>query len=314
MYARSFAFLIAVMSFTRTAAADDTSVCIAASEAGQSLRDKQALLEAREKFATCSRDVCPRPIRADCMQQRDAVEAAMPSVVLRAKDTRGEDAIDVKVFCDGAVLATQLDGRARPVNPGAHVFRFEIQGVPPFERKVVVGEGEKNRLVVGDAPRETPPSNPSATPNDKATTPTSPDDGSTSASPGGGANEAAGRAGAHGLSIPGLIVGGIGVAATIPMAILWISGAGDVKQMRDTCAPSAGGSGCAASRIRFGSDPIDSRRCLSWSVCRRHRDRRHSPFDSRRWNDRDCAVRPGRDADRSDALPGGGLVSALAHF
>src|SRR5580700_2222690 len=117
------------------AAADDTSDCIAASEAAQSLRDRRALLEARDQLAVCSRDVCPAPIRSDCIQQRSEVDAAMPSVVLRAKDARAEDMVDVRVLCDGVVVATQEDGKALAVDPGAHTFRFEAQGVPPVERK-----------------------------------------------------------------------------------------------------------------------------------------------------------------------------------
>jgi hypothetical protein len=236
--------ILAGLAVARAAAADDTSACIAASEAAQSMRDRRELLEAREKFAACSRDVCPRPVRADCMQQRTEVDAAIPTVVLRAKDARGEDAVDVKVFCDGAVLATQLDGKARPVNPGAHTFRFEIDGVAPFERKVVVGEGEKNRLVVGEAPHEAAPPN-SEVPGAQPSTSAGPVEVPANPTP----SEAAADASGHALSIPGLIAGGIGVAATIPMAILWVSGTNAVHQMRGTCAPAAGGAGCDASRV-----------------------------------------------------------------
>lgn len=237
-----FSCLLASVGVASTSAADDTSTCIAASEAGQSLRDRRALIEAREKFAACSRDVCPRPVRADCMQQRNEVDAAIPSVVVRAKDARGEDAVDVKVLCDGAAFATQLDGKARPLNPGAHTFRFELEGIAPFERKVVVAEGEKNRLVLGEAPREPAPTHGAEIPGTPAeTTAATPSAEPPSETPSGTE--------ARGLSIPGLIAGGIGVAATVPMAIFWLSGTGDVRQMRDTCAPSAGGSGCPASRV-----------------------------------------------------------------
>lgn len=232
------------LAVVRAAAADDTSACIAASEAGQSMRDRRELLEAREKFAACSRDVCPRPVRVDCMQQRTEVDAAIPTVVLRAKDGRGEDAVDVKVSCDGTVLAAQLDGKARPVNPGAHTFRFEITGIAPFERKVVVGEGEKNRLVVGEAPREAAPPR-TEVPGTEPSTSIGPAEPSAATVPSEPPTDASGR----GLSIPGLIAGAIGVAATVPMTILWLSGTGDIHQMKDTCAPSAGGAGCPASRV-----------------------------------------------------------------
>lgn len=215
--------LLALVSASSPAFADDTSDCIAASEAAQSLRDRQSLLEARERLAVCSRDVCPGPIRADCLRERAEVDAAMPSIVFRAKDAHGEDAVDVKVFCDGDPLAAHLDGKALPVNPGAHTFRFEAPGEPPVERKVVIVEGEKNRLVVADVvpvagPVVSIPEAPAVRPSGR-------------------------------LSIPGLVVGGIGVAAVVPMAVFWALGTSDIRQMRDTCAPSVGGTGCSADRV-----------------------------------------------------------------
>jgi hypothetical protein len=219
--------VLALATVAPQAAADSTSDCIAASEAAQSLRDRRALLAARDKLAVCSRDVCPGPIRSDCIEQRGEVDSAMPSVVLRAKDALAEDLVDVKVLCDGVVLATQVDGKALAVDPGAHTFRFEARGLPPVERKLVIGEGEKNRLVVAELVSEAPVV-PVPTP---AETPAEPPEG-----------------GSH-LWIPGLVVGAVGVAATIPMAVLWLSSTSDVRQMKDTCAPSAGGAGCSADRV-----------------------------------------------------------------
>jgi hypothetical protein len=219
--------VLALATVAPQAAADNTSDCIAASEAAQSLRDRRALLAARDKLAVCSRDVCPGAIRADCIQQRAEVDSAMPSVVFQAKDARAEDLVDVKVLCDGVVLANQVDGKALAVDPGAHTFRFEAEGLPPVERKLVIGEGEKDRLVVAELVAQAPPV-PAAPP---AAIPTE-------------APESANH-----RWIPGLVVGAIGVAATIPMTALWLSGTSDVRQMKDTCAPSAGGAGCSADRV-----------------------------------------------------------------
>jgi hypothetical protein len=225
--ALSLAATLAFFAAPSPAAADDTSDCIAASEAAQSLRDRRALRQARDKLSACSRDVCPGPIRADCIQQAGEVDAAMPSVVLRAKDARGEDLLDVKVFCDGVALATQVDGKAQAMDPGAHTFRFEAQRAPPVTRKLVLGDGEKNRLVVAQMA--------SGSPSPAAAGPTvtgAPDRG------------VGGR-----LSIPGLVAGAIGVAAAVPMAVLWISTTSDIGQMKSSCAPSAGGAGCPADRV-----------------------------------------------------------------
>jgi hypothetical protein len=220
---------LSLMALVRPAFADDTSDCIAASEAAETLRDKHAILEARDKLLVCSRDVCPGPVRNDCLEQRAEVEAGIPSIVLRAKDAHGQDTVDVAAFCDGTLLATQLDGRARPIDPGPHTLRFEPRGAPAIERKLVVSEGEKNRLVIIDLSQK------ASDHVGRARAPT----------------VAAARppaAGAATVSIPGLIAGGIGVAAAIPMAIFWISGTGDINQMRNTCAPP-GGAGCSTDSV-----------------------------------------------------------------
>jgi hypothetical protein len=230
--ARAFAPAIvglAVYATAHNARADDTSECIAASEAGQSLRDQHALVEARDKLAMCGREVCPAPVRVDCIQLRAQVEAAIPSLVLRARDARGEDASQVKVFCDGAPFATQLDGKSLAVDPGPHTFRFEAAGLPPVERRIVVGEGEKNRLIVTEM-----------APLARANAP------ARLSFPAAATRERGARAG---LLVPGVVVGGIGVAAVVPMSIFWVSGTHDIAQMRTTCAPSAGGSGCPANRV-----------------------------------------------------------------
>ncbi|MGA3123291.1 MAG: hypothetical protein ABSF69_21180 [Polyangiaceae bacterium] len=218
------AFLVglALLAASRRVDADDTADCIAASEAAQSLRDQRALIEARDKLSMCARDVCPTPIRVDCIQQEVEVDAAMPSLVVRAKDAHGDDATEVKAFCDGTVFATQLDGKSRAVDPGTHTLRFEAAGLPPVERRIVVGEGEKNRLVIVEmAPALLPPGSPLT--RDAASS--------------------------RGLLVPGLVAGAIGLVATVPMSLLWLSGTRDVHDMRTSCAPAAGGAGCPADRV-----------------------------------------------------------------
>lgn len=238
MRALSWTPLVAVLLVVRSASADGTSDCIASSESGQSLRDSHSLLEARDKFAECSRDLCPRAIRLDCIRQRTEVAAAIPSVVFRAKDSKGDELTEVTVTCDGSVIASRLDGKAVSVDPGAHTFRFEGAGFTPFDRKIVVGEGEKNRLVVVETVSETASTRTSANnANDDTASTTS----SQSASP-----EVVNPAP---FPMASVIVGGIGVAAAVPMAIFWLAGTNDVRDMKDTCAPSAGGAGCPASRV-----------------------------------------------------------------
>ena len=53
------------------------------------------------------------------------------SVVPAAKDKKGRDIVDVKVSIDGKVVTETLDGKALPVDPGVHTFRFETKNAPP---------------------------------------------------------------------------------------------------------------------------------------------------------------------------------------
>lgn len=197
------------------AIADDKTECIAASEKAQQLRDEHKLTKAREALLACGRDVCPGPVRKDCAEQLADLEKKMPSVVIRAKDKAGNDAVAVKVSSDGVVLGESLDGRAIPLDPGVHTFRFEMAGADPIEQKVVIGEGEQNRTVMasfGGTPGETP--------GEKA-----------------------------GFPVAGVVVGGLGlIAGAVVAPIFWSMGLGEKSDLEGTCAPPKG-TGCTDSQI-----------------------------------------------------------------
>jgi hypothetical protein len=224
------------------ARADDTSECIAASEAAQQLRDDHALLEARDKLIVCARPSCPAPIRRDCIDLGAQVDAAIPTIVLRARDSHGVDIVDVKLYCDGVLLATKLDGKAFRIDPGAHACRFEPPGQPATSRTIVLGEGEKNRLEVVELPAAEP-----APRRATAIAIPSPPVGASSRS----AKERVEPRLVASAGVPwaALLAAGAGIAALVPMGIFWASGTSDIRQMRSTCAPSAGGGGCPSTRV-----------------------------------------------------------------
>jgi hypothetical protein len=233
------------MALARPAAADETAECISASESAQQLRDDHALLQAREKLFICARPVCPGAIRRDCIDLGAQVEAAIPTIVLRARDPRGIDVVDVKVSCDGTVLGNKLDGKAFRIDPGAHAFRFEAPGLPITSRTIVLGEGEKNRLeVVQLAGPDVPHTTLGAASTAGKAAPSGPRPDGAEAAP----TEPA-PAERRPLPVAAIVAGGAGVVALVPMAILWAGGTSDIQQMRTTCAPSAGGAGCSASRV-----------------------------------------------------------------
>jgi hypothetical protein len=150
-----FLLLLAAPAAAR---ADSMDACILASDEGQVLRDHGKLISARERFVQCSSAKCPRLVRTDCAGWLADIDTRIPSVVLSATDPDGHDTADVRVALDGAPLASRLEPRAIPVDPGQHRFRFERDGSPPVDETVILREGERRRTVAVRfrAPAETP--------------------------------------------------------------------------------------------------------------------------------------------------------------
>jgi hypothetical protein len=128
--------------------------------------------------------VCPLVIRNDCVKWLREVTDAMPTVVLSATGSDGGDRPDAQVSMDGQVIETHLDGRPLSVDPGPHVFRFELPDLGAVEQRVLVREGQKDRAIVGAFPRTVAPTAVSAPAPPSATTPpqetTAPDASTTS--------------------------------------------------------------------------------------------------------------------------------------
>ena len=126
--------LVAAGLFARDVRADDLSAkkaCVDVHERAQELRQAGHLVAARDQLTTCSETPCPALIRTDCAQWLLEVDGIMPTIVLGARDAAGADLADVKVTCDGREIATRLDGRVVPIDPGEHVLHFEHDGSPP---------------------------------------------------------------------------------------------------------------------------------------------------------------------------------------
>ncbi len=128
--------------------AKDKLACVSSYEDAQRLRLANKLLAAREQLRVCRGDVCPGLVRNDCEKWLGEVAESLPSVVLSARDGGGRDLFDVKVTIDGAPLRAGLDGTAVDVDPGAHTIVF-VRGSDTKEERVLVRQGEHNRVVVG---------------------------------------------------------------------------------------------------------------------------------------------------------------------
>jgi hypothetical protein len=130
----------------RHALGDEKSICAEAYKQAQSLRDDRKLVETRDQLRICGRRECPGFIVKDCTSWLADVETALPTVVFAAKDDAGGDLVDVRVTMDGVVVATALDGRSFPINPGEHTFELEWNG-QKVSHPMIVREGAKEQQV-----------------------------------------------------------------------------------------------------------------------------------------------------------------------
>ena len=142
------AFGAALALAPAVACAIEPSECADAAERGQKLRDSRKLLDARAAFTMCARPECPKVVVRDCTTWVERTTADIPKLVPRAKDEGGHDLTTVRVLVDGVVATQQINGRRIPIDPGAHVVRFEADGREPYEEKVVLSEAEQYPLTV----------------------------------------------------------------------------------------------------------------------------------------------------------------------
>jgi hypothetical protein len=126
--------------------------CVQNFEQGQRLRKEGKLKSAAEALIACSQPVCPQFIAKECTNLYTETQTSLPTVTVRATDGQGQILTNVDVYLDGELVTKTLDGRALALDPGVHEFRFETEGKPTLTSKVLVAEGEKNKVVSADFP------------------------------------------------------------------------------------------------------------------------------------------------------------------
>ena len=139
--------LLLLSASAASAASAAGDVCTSAYEHSQELRADKDLVGAREQLLECSQAGCAEFIRKDCGQWLGEVETALPTVTVIAQDNKGQALTAVQITMDGAVIAAALDGRALPLNPGNHHFKFDAAGFLPLERDTLILEGQKAQSI-----------------------------------------------------------------------------------------------------------------------------------------------------------------------
>lgn len=209
---------LAVLTVWPLAARADVASCIAAAEHAQPLRASGRLLEARTELITCAAEGCPGTVRGDCVTWLTEVGKEIPTIVVQAKNGRGEDIADVRVLVDGTLLKPTLDGLPIPLNPGSRRVRLESAGREPVEQTVILRQGERRALSM-----------------------IMPGPGETSASP--VASTATSAEAPNGLSrsIPTIswVLGGAAVVLAGTGVTLWAIGKGEKTDLEDGCGKTS---------------------------------------------------------------------------
>ncbi len=221
MKAASLATVVAVLLLAPQARADDTvHVCIAASTDGQTQRQQGKLLAARDQMIACARDACPSVVRSHCARWLKEIEAAIPSVVVRAVDSSGADVIGARVTIDAH--PARLDGQPVRLNPGPHTVAVEADGGARKEEHVLLLEGEASRRVIVRLPA----TGPAATPGTSAASSTSP---------------------SSRIPVGAWILGGAGVLALGGATYFGLAAKSELDGLQSSCSPH-----CSDARTQPG--------------------------------------------------------------
>lgn len=121
--------------------------CWEAAERAQELRVASKLTAANDATRICLRETCHPEARRDCVALARDLALLLPTVVVRAKDSRDADVVGVKVVIDGVTVAGSLDGKALPLDPGPHTVRLEAPGGGVVEQRVLTVVKEKDRVL-----------------------------------------------------------------------------------------------------------------------------------------------------------------------
>ena len=154
----------------------------------------------------------------DCAKWRREIDVLTPTVRFDARDRSNVELSGVTVSEAGKAVASST--ALVPVEPGAHVYRFEKSGFAPTDVRVELHAGEQGRVVLGTLAAEAHVA-PAAAPASAQPTMTAPPPADIPPS----------RTAAY-------VVGGVSAALLVAAGVLAIKGLADRSSLRSSCAPT----------------------------------------------------------------------------
>jgi hypothetical protein len=221
---------------------DAKTVCIRAHIDAQRSRKAGRLIEGRALLERCSSASCPGALREECQAMSTEFDAALPTLLVDARDSRGVSLRDARVLLDERLVARELDGRELPADPGAHQVTIE-SAAGRVELPIFLREGDKRRRLSLVFPSATMvASAPAAIPTTSGTpSPSAP--GASASQPSDAAARPAPRLSpAHVGLAPGAapIVVGLGATSALALgtfATFALLGRAEQRAMEAECAP-----------------------------------------------------------------------------
>jgi hypothetical protein len=119
----------------------EVAACVESYEGGQILKKRARLKEAEQTLAKCMDEKCPGSLRKECAGWLDEIRGRMPSIVLQCEEPGAAPTKGVTISVDGSERKDVAFGRAFEIDPGEH--RFEISWQEPK-----MDHSEKSQVVI----------------------------------------------------------------------------------------------------------------------------------------------------------------------
>ncbi|HQY65003.1 MAG TPA: hypothetical protein PK141_26605 [Polyangiaceae bacterium] len=126
---------------------DTKRQCAADHEQTQRRRLEGALVAARVSAIACAQETCPARVRVECIQLLGELDAAIPSVIVDAREPDGSSPPRVTITIDGGEGIEGDGGKPLALDPGAHVVRAVTPDGRAIEARFTLSEGEARRHV-----------------------------------------------------------------------------------------------------------------------------------------------------------------------